>query len=290
MPNDDTQNTIPPVTEPIAPAAPSNMQIPASISQNSAPPPTSVITSPQVPKKYGGKKAIITMFVITLLVVGTLSTIMLTQRQSLITGLAWDCSRYTFTVSRDGVVDIQNGSTKNEPSQKADVYINNTKIKTFDVPSLNSGQAVTLGTVLVPTSAGFTWRVDGLSDCENSGTYDATQQPTATPTQGQSPTPTTSSITATCGDVKTYDTNWKLLSADDLKNLSSGTIVRFAVSGTANSGTFDKARFTVNGVQRPEVTTKKPGSEEFYDEYTIPSGTTTYTVSAQVHHTSLGWL
>jgi hypothetical protein len=58
--------------------------------------------------------------------------------------------------------------------------------------------------------------------------------------------------------------------------------------GTATGGVFDKARFTINGAQTPEVTAQKPGSSgEFYYEYTIPNATTSFTVTAQVHHQGL---
>jgi hypothetical protein len=58
--------------------------------------------------------------------------------------------------------------------------------------------------------------------------------------------------------------------------------------GTATSGTFDKARFVINGTETPEVTGQKPGSSgEFYYEYTIPAGTTSFNVTGQVHHQQL---
>jgi len=68
-----------------------------------------------------------------------------------------------------------------------------------------------------------------------------------------------------------------------------GDTVRFTVAGQASSGSFDKARFKINGVQRPEVTGKRPATEEYYDEYTIPAGITTFTINAQIHHATLGW-
>ena len=86
-----------------------------------------------------------------------------------------------------------------------------------------------------------------------------------------------------------YDLQWSPFSSDDLSKLKAGDIVRFAVSGTASSGTFDKARFTINGGQQPEVTTNKPGTSEFYDQYTVPAEVSTFNVSAQVHHVDLGW-
>lgn len=97
-------------------------------------------------------------------------------------------------------------------------------------------------------------------------------------------------IDAQCSAVKAYDSEWNQLSADTLGQLTAGTVVRFTVSGTATSGEFDRARFTINGTQTPEVTTKKPGTEEFYYEYTLPEGIVNYTVSAQVHHNVWGWI
>ncbi|MFZ5932481.1 MAG: hypothetical protein ACOYT7_00105 [Patescibacteria group bacterium] len=95
--------------------------------------------------------------------------------------------------------------------------------------------------------------------------------------------------TAQCLNVKAYDTSWNPLSPDDLAQLKAGDVVRFAVAGTTTGGSFDKARFKINGVQRPEVTQKKPGTEEFYDEYTIPEGITSFSIGAQIHHATLGW-
>lgn len=95
--------------------------------------------------------------------------------------------------------------------------------------------------------------------------------------------------TARCVEIKAYDTNWNQLTATQLSRLKVGDKVRFTVRGSATKGTFDKARFTINGIQRPAVTAKKPNTEEFYDEYTIPTGETTFTINAQVHHKTLGW-
>lgn len=95
--------------------------------------------------------------------------------------------------------------------------------------------------------------------------------------------------TAQCLDIKAFDTNWNQLTTDQLKLLKSGDKVRFTVAGQASSGNFDKARFKINGVQRPEVTGKRPATEEYFDEYTIPEGITTFSISAQIHHTTLDW-
>ena len=108
--------------------------------------------------------------------------------------------------------------------------------------------------------------------------------PTITP--GVTDTP---KIIAECSSVKAYDTNWNLLSQTELSNLESGIHVRFTVSGTASSGSFDKARFSLNSTDLGETTLKKPGSDEFYIEYTVATNVTSFTVGAQVHHSELGW-
>jgi hypothetical protein len=111
---------------------------------------------------------------------------------------------------------------------------------------------------------------------------------------GSSPDPRcteskTPAISAACLEIKAFDTEWNRLSASELSNLKAGDTVRFTVAGTATSGSIDKARFTINGVQRAETTSKRPQTNEFYDEYTIPEDTTSFTIGAQIHHSSLGW-
>lgn len=86
-----------------------------------------------------------------------------------------------------------------------------------------------------------------------------------------------------------YDTNWSALSAEELSEIGPGDTIRFVVAGNTSSGSFTKARFTINGVLRQEVSQKRPGTEEFYDEYTIPADATGLTVDAQIYHTVLGW-
>jgi hypothetical protein len=91
-----------------------------------------------------------------------------------------------------------------------------------------------------------------------------------------------------CLNVLAYDTNWTQIT--DLSTLKVGDIVRLVAKGSATEGTFDKARFTINNTLRPERTQKRPGTtDEFYDEYTIPTGATTLTIKAELHHSTLGW-
>src|SRR3990167_2657231 len=49
---------------------------------------------------------------------------------------AWDCGKYTFSVNGTGGVTVNNTSSRSEPPQQAQVYINNTLSATFDVPAL----------------------------------------------------------------------------------------------------------------------------------------------------------
>lgn len=82
---------------------------------------------------------------------------------------AWDCKNYTFSLSISGVVTVSNSSSRNEPPQQAQIYIDNQLIETFNVPALPTGQSATLGTVQVPKDKSFSWKIIGTKDCQNSG-------------------------------------------------------------------------------------------------------------------------
>lgn len=104
-----------------------------------------------------------------------------------------------------------------------------------------------------------------------------------------SDTPSTE-ISAQCLNVKAYNAQGQKLSVAQLSQLQPGDTVRFSVAGTTTGGgSFTKARFTINGAQRPEVTQKISGTDEFFDTYTIPAGVTSFTVSAKIFHSSLGY-
>lgn len=427
----DTNKPINNTPQPQTQSSKETSRLQTSNRQPSSEDPSSVITTKQSDSggNFGGKKAIATIFGVLLLILGVGTGVYLVQNQQIIPAGAWNCRLYTFEVGKDGVVTVKNGSTRDEPSQRAEVYINNQLIDTLEVPALNSGDATTLGNVEVPEDD-FTWRVKGTSDCENEGTieqltetiscpiepnenrkviiihettenqlrsdrntlskigplsadipigtyrvtlvaYDnhsehkrTQNQPNEiwyletdsagntdstsdipdnedwkievvndefnvdspinsvtavhtaypdnssansvspvcaafesieqvpTPTDIQSPTPTPSpppELTAQCSNVTAYDTEWNVLTNNDLTSLSPGDIVRFTVSGTANRGSFNKAKFTVNNISLGETTTKKPDSDEFYIEYTVPEGVNSFAVDGKVHHTELGW-
>jgi len=134
------------------------------------------------------------------------------------------------------------------------------------------------------------WYCTGRAECKTDGTPKPTNSPTPTPGPTDTPTPgpTLPPEVGACEQVKIYDTSWNLLTAAQLKNLKTGDIIRVAASGTP-AEKFDKARFIINGTTRAEVTQKKPNTNEYYDEYTILDGVTTFSISAQIHHLVLGW-
>lgn len=116
---------------------------------------------------------------------------------------------------------------------------------------------------------------------ETSGCVRSTNPPGGTPPPGSS--------TAQCQNVKAYSETWTLLAAADLSRLKAADKVNFCVAGSSTAGTFDKARFTINGVAQAETTTKRPSSSDFCQLYTIPAGTNSFSVSALIHHATLGW-
>lgn len=101
--------------------------------------------------------------------------------------------------------------------------------------------------------------------------------------------PGTSSPTGQCLNVKIYDTNWVEITSAARSALKPGAVIRVAVVGSTTAGDLDQARFTFNGSLRAPVTQKKPGTQEFYDEITIPAGATNISIKGEVHHSTLGW-
>lgn len=123
-----------------------------------------------------------------------------------------------------------------------------------------------------------------LGCCIVSGTPSPTAAPTLKPTAKPTLPP---EIDCSCLTIKAFDEEWTAIT--NLSSLSAGDVVRFTVSGKTNSGSIDKARFTINGTLRPGVTVKRPNTKEFYDEYTIPESVSTFTINAELRHTALGW-
>lgn len=94
---------------------------------------------------------------------------------------------------------------------------------------------------------------------------------------------------AQCYEVKVFDDNWAKILPEDYEDLTEGETIRFTVSGSTDQGSFDKARFLVNGAITSEVTQKRPGTNEFYIEYVIPADMSQLSVKGELHHTTLGW-
>ncbi len=115
-----------------------------------------------------------------------------------------------------------------------------------------------------------------------------TKAPTVAPTKIPTPTPTATPI-ARCLEVRIFTPSWTRIYSSTFFLLKPGSQVYFCVRGSATSGLFDKARFTINGVTRSETSLKRPNSTDFCDLYTIPSGVYSFDVQGEIHHVTLGW-
>jgi hypothetical protein len=102
-------------------------------------------------------------------------------------------------------------------------------------------------------------------------------------------TPTTAP-TARCNYMSAYSTNWVAYSPTQLSAMKAGDTLYYCASGSASSGNFDMARFTINGVLMANTTLIRPGSADYCQKYVIPSGTYNFDIIAQLHHVTLGWV
>jgi len=101
---------------------------------------------------------------------------------------AWDCGKYTFRVTDSGQVQVENRSGSNENAQKADVFVNGSKVlNDAQVPSMPKGTDWTAFAEIEPPAGDWTWRVKGESDCEDAGDHSGLG-PTATPVSTSPPT------------------------------------------------------------------------------------------------------
>lgn len=251
----------------------------ANFATTTTPPPTqpvvsdvsqsSVVSASENTGGQGNSKKILAALGVFLMLVGIGAGVFLVRRQQLSQSFAWDCSLYGFNLDSNGTVTVLNGSGRNEPDQEAKVYINGTLVDTFSVPSLASGEGATLGTVSLPAGSSYTWAIEGTKDCRNSGGVET--------------------YSAQCLNIQAFDKNWALLTAADLTQLEEGDVVRFSVAGTTTQGTINRARFSINNATPVETTNLRPGTQEFYYEYTIPAGVTSFSVKAELFHGNAGW-
>lgn len=148
----------------------------------------------------------------------------------------------------------------------------------------------------VPNCFCGTIQIDGGP---NDGTYtstcgcggnDETQAETITTTTPTAPPTAPPSITAQCQNIKAYSgANFVLLTPESISMIKQGDPLHFCVTGSATGGSFDKAKFTINGVVQTETTLVRPGSTDFCQSYTVPAGVNSFNVTAQIHHVTLGW-
>lgn len=137
-----------------------------------------------------------------------------------------------------------------------------------------------------PECGGGAWCSQELaSDCALWEPSGSEPEPTTPPTVAPTTPPN-----ASCQNIKAYSgANFVLLTPESISMIKQGDPLHFCVTGAASSGLFDKARFTINGVAQPETTLVRPGSTDFCQSYVIPAGVTTFNVTAQIHHITLGW-
>lgn len=129
--------------------------------------------------------------------------------------------------------------------------------------------------------------IDGNTSCHGS---DNNGLIAASLCQTGSQCPGDSTATAQCQNIKGYSgANWVLLTPETISMIRPGDNLNFCATGTASSGSFDKARFTINNVQQTETTTKRPNSNDFCQSYIVPAGTTSFKITAELHHLTLGW-
>ena len=101
---------------------------------------------------------------------------------------AWDCGKYNFRVTASGQIQVENRSSSNENAQKADVFVNGSKVlNDAQVPSMPKGTDWTAFAEIEPPAGDWTWRVKGESDCEDTGEHSG-PGPTATPVSTSAPT------------------------------------------------------------------------------------------------------
>lgn len=123
--------------------------------------------------------------------------------------------------------------------------------------------------------------------------------PTNPPSNPPKATPTPPAISASCQNLKAYPMSGNTsvpLTTAQLSALKSGNQFNLCVQGIKTGGSFDKVRFTINGVLQPEqAMTDRIGTTtegQFCTVYTIPQvlpANGAFSFSAEMHHVTLGW-
>lgn len=316
MPDPNKPNPNQSVAPPIAPQAdlpplPPDFQTaspatPAGSNESAAPPEiSSIVSSPK--KKYGGGRIIATILGVLLLVGGIAGGVILTQQQQNIRekaagGAPRDCTSQEISnweqVSEPGEAGtyrLERKSPTGEHCLEGTVTggVNRLPLKESVCPSgtiadfTDKANSVfkCCKTNPYPQFAGTACRKQGgrvkwlgVSNCKGAGFVKEQIAPCKVVNPAQ------------CSNIQAYDTSWKALTQADLIKLKPGASLNFCVAGSPSPASFDKARFTINGVLKPDTTTRRPGSTtDFCQSYTIQAEDETVDVTAQIHHPTQGW-
>jgi len=131
-----------------------------------------LINSQHIPKKYGGKKIIATIFVISLAIFGMGAGVYLLKTGKIQIGSAMECNNYRLNLSREGEVNIQNLTKRRAPEQIIKISINNGRFVSCKAPNLQPGESITVCKIDVPPQPhSFSWKIVGENFCENQGFY-----------------------------------------------------------------------------------------------------------------------
>ena len=230
------------------------------------PPPSPIVSSNNKPSR---KRLYISLAGVVILIVGILAGFIILKSPILFKSEAWDCGEYGFNLLSDGTIVSYNNSTGPSYFQRADVYINNSIVKTVEVPPVTPGEQVTLGNISLPSTT-FTWQITGTSRCTNAGQF------------------LINSVSYQCKMIGVIDENETEISSSELSKLKTGDTILFVVEGSGNTSDYTAAKFTINGEDQIETTTKLSNGN-FYQEYEIPPGVGTFQVTAVLRAVDGNW-
>lgn len=147
-------------------------------------------------------------------------------------------------------------------------------------------------------ATGCQWQRDANYNTHNCGgptpTTGArpTNQITATPRPTSQVTITpTSTLIAQCQNILAYNNNWVLMTNTQLTQTRAGQQLYYCTTGYSTSGSFDMARFRINGTLMANTTLRRPGTTaDFCQSYTVPNNVYNFTVVGEMHHSIRGWV
>lgn len=297
----DFQNVSPTVPAPV----PSPVAEPVANSGSASPSnniPTTISTPPK--KKFGGGRIIATILGLFLLIGGVGAGILLTQQQQIFQpkagvdtggpGSGLPAVSYCQISSDCGSgQSCVNGSCTTTTCQAGYALVNGRCVPPGNCQN-NQGDCyvkthIGVGEVdkQVCDNEHWTTCAPGYI-CANEDCIPGPSNPPSHPPSNPPSTPP--GPTAQCLNVRAYSgANWVLLTPESISMIRPGDVVNFCVAGNASVGTFDRAQFKINGVLKPETTTKRPTSNDFCQSYTVLPTDTAISTQAKIHHATLGW-